>query len=160
VDTVSRILRGQIERRLKPPLPRFMQLAANSGTTVIRNAVSCAMSSALIRRHRFNADLACSSLPPSGASPSCSEVGNEPRRRSPSSPRAARARWRWLRSPGTSGATLVRRPDRVPPIAAWGGLAFFIAAWFQQAGIETATVTNTGFLTALTSSSPRSRPGC
>jgi drug/metabolite transporter (DMT)-like permease len=34
-------------------------------------------------------------------------------------------------------------------IAAWGGLAFFIAAWLQQAGIETATVTNTGFLTAL-----------
>jgi drug/metabolite transporter (DMT)-like permease len=34
-------------------------------------------------------------------------------------------------------------------IAGWGGLAFFIAAWLQQAGIETASVTNTGFLTAL-----------
>jgi drug/metabolite transporter (DMT)-like permease len=34
-------------------------------------------------------------------------------------------------------------------IACWGGLAFFIAAWLQQAGIVTATVTNTGFLTAL-----------
>jgi drug/metabolite transporter (DMT)-like permease len=34
-------------------------------------------------------------------------------------------------------------------IAAWGGLTFFIAAWLQQAGIATATVTNTGFLTAL-----------
>ena len=33
--------------------------------------------------------------------------------------------------------------------ACWGGLAFFIAAWLQQAGIVTATVTNTGFLTAL-----------
>jgi drug/metabolite transporter (DMT)-like permease len=30
-----------------------------------------------------------------------------------------------------------------------GGAAFFIAAWLQQAGIVTATVTNTGFLTAL-----------
>jgi drug/metabolite transporter (DMT)-like permease len=34
-------------------------------------------------------------------------------------------------------------------IACWGGVAFFIAAWLQQAGIRTATVTNTGFLTAL-----------
>jgi drug/metabolite transporter (DMT)-like permease len=34
-------------------------------------------------------------------------------------------------------------------IAAWGGVAFFVAAWLQQAGIRTATVTNTGFLTAL-----------
>jgi drug/metabolite transporter (DMT)-like permease len=34
-------------------------------------------------------------------------------------------------------------------IAAGGGVAFFIAAWLQQAGIVTATVTNTGFLTAL-----------
>ncbi len=33
--------------------------------------------------------------------------------------------------------------------AGGGGLAFFIAAWLQQAGLVTATVTNTGFLTAL-----------
>jgi drug/metabolite transporter (DMT)-like permease len=33
-------------------------------------------------------------------------------------------------------------------IAVWGGIAFFIAAWFQQAGLATATVTNAGFLTA------------
>ena len=38
---------------------------------------------------------------------------------------------------------------RFPAIALWGGLAFFIAAWLQQAGLATATVTNTGFLTAL-----------
>jgi drug/metabolite transporter (DMT)-like permease len=34
-------------------------------------------------------------------------------------------------------------------IAVWGGVFFFVAAWLQQAGIVTATVTNTGFLTAL-----------
>jgi drug/metabolite transporter (DMT)-like permease len=34
-------------------------------------------------------------------------------------------------------------------IAVLGGTVFFIAAWLQQAGIRTATVTNTGFLTAL-----------
>jgi drug/metabolite transporter (DMT)-like permease len=34
-------------------------------------------------------------------------------------------------------------------IAAMGGTAFFLAAWLQQAGIRTATVTNTSFLTAL-----------
>ncbi len=34
-------------------------------------------------------------------------------------------------------------------IAIAGGTVFFIAAWLQQAGIRTATVTNTGFLTAL-----------
>ena len=34
-------------------------------------------------------------------------------------------------------------------IAAWGGVAFFAAAWLQQAGLRTATVTNTSFLTAL-----------
>jgi drug/metabolite transporter (DMT)-like permease len=34
-------------------------------------------------------------------------------------------------------------------IATAGGVAFFVAAWLQQAGIRTATVTNTGFLTAL-----------
>jgi drug/metabolite transporter (DMT)-like permease len=33
-------------------------------------------------------------------------------------------------------------------VASWGGMAFFIAAWLQQAGIRTATVTNTSFLTA------------
>lgn len=47
------------------------------------------------------------------------------------------------------------RSASVPPasgflsIACWGGLAFFVAAWLQQTGIITATVTNTGFLTAL-----------
>jgi drug/metabolite transporter (DMT)-like permease len=34
-------------------------------------------------------------------------------------------------------------------VACWGGVTFFVAAWLQQAGIRTATVTNTGFLTAL-----------
>jgi len=34
-------------------------------------------------------------------------------------------------------------------VAATGGLAFFLAAWPQQSGLETATVTNAGFLTAL-----------
>jgi drug/metabolite transporter (DMT)-like permease len=34
-------------------------------------------------------------------------------------------------------------------IAAGGGIAFTVAGWLQQAGIETATVTNTSFLTAL-----------
>ncbi len=34
-------------------------------------------------------------------------------------------------------------------IACWGGALFFVAAWLQQAGLKTATVTNTGFLTAL-----------
>jgi drug/metabolite transporter (DMT)-like permease len=34
-------------------------------------------------------------------------------------------------------------------IALAGGLFFFIAAWLQQAGLVTATVTNTSFLTAL-----------
>jgi len=34
-------------------------------------------------------------------------------------------------------------------ITVWGGIAFFIAAWLQQAGLQTATVTNAGFLTAL-----------
>jgi drug/metabolite transporter (DMT)-like permease len=34
-------------------------------------------------------------------------------------------------------------------IAISGGVTFFIAAWLQQAGFRTATVTNTGFLTAL-----------
>jgi drug/metabolite transporter (DMT)-like permease len=35
------------------------------------------------------------------------------------------------------------------PIAVGGGVAFFIGGWLQQAGLITATVTNTGFLTAL-----------
>lgn len=34
-------------------------------------------------------------------------------------------------------------------VAVSGGLAFFLAAWLQQSGLETATVTNAGFLTAL-----------
>jgi drug/metabolite transporter (DMT)-like permease len=34
-------------------------------------------------------------------------------------------------------------------IATCGGIAFFLAAWLQQAGLRTTTVTNTGFLTAL-----------
>jgi drug/metabolite transporter (DMT)-like permease len=34
-------------------------------------------------------------------------------------------------------------------VAISGGVAFFVAAWLQQAGIRTATVTNTSFLTAL-----------
>jgi drug/metabolite transporter (DMT)-like permease len=34
-------------------------------------------------------------------------------------------------------------------VATWGGVAFFVAAWLQQAGIRTATVTSTSFLTAL-----------
>jgi drug/metabolite transporter (DMT)-like permease len=31
----------------------------------------------------------------------------------------------------------------------FGGLAFFVAAWLQQSGLQTASVTNSGFLTAL-----------
>jgi drug/metabolite transporter (DMT)-like permease len=34
-------------------------------------------------------------------------------------------------------------------VAVGGGVAFLIAAWLQQAGLETASVTNTGFLTSL-----------
>jgi drug/metabolite transporter (DMT)-like permease len=40
-------------------------------------------------------------------------------------------------------------PRGLLPIACGGGLLFFVAAWLQQAGIRTASVTNTGFLTAL-----------
>jgi drug/metabolite transporter (DMT)-like permease len=40
-------------------------------------------------------------------------------------------------------------PRGLAPVACGGGLLFFVAAWLQQAGIATATVTNTGFLTAL-----------
>lgn len=46
-----------------------------------------------------------------------------------------------------------RKPEAAPwgfwQIATAGGAAFFVAAWLQQSGIVTATVTNTGFLTAL-----------
>ena len=46
-----------------------------------------------------------------------------------------------------------RRQDAAPSdfwrIGTLSGAAFFSAAWLQQAGIVTATVTNTGFLTAL-----------
>jgi drug/metabolite transporter (DMT)-like permease len=35
------------------------------------------------------------------------------------------------------------------PIAFLGGTAFFVGGWLQQSGLITATVTNTGFLTAL-----------
>lgn len=47
-----------------------------------------------------------------------------------------------------------RRGDGMPPSGFWriglvSGAAFFVAAWLQQAGLVTATVTNTGFLTAL-----------
>jgi drug/metabolite transporter (DMT)-like permease len=34
-------------------------------------------------------------------------------------------------------------------VVAFAGVAFFVAAWLQQAGLVTATVTNAGFLTAL-----------
>lgn len=34
-------------------------------------------------------------------------------------------------------------------ISIWGGVAFFVAAALQQVGLETATVTNAGFLTGL-----------
>ncbi len=40
-------------------------------------------------------------------------------------------------------------PKGLLSIACSGGLFFFVAAWLQQAGLRTATVTNTGFLTAL-----------
>jgi drug/metabolite transporter (DMT)-like permease len=40
-------------------------------------------------------------------------------------------------------------PRGLLAIAGWGALLFFVGGWLQQAGIETATVTNTGFLTAL-----------
>lgn len=51
----------------------------------------------------------------------------------------------------------VRERRRVPAPARFdfyltsflGGAAFLIGGWLQQAGLETATVTNTGFLTAL-----------
>jgi drug/metabolite transporter (DMT)-like permease len=40
-------------------------------------------------------------------------------------------------------------PRRFGAITAAGGAAFLIAAWLQQAGVTTATVTNAGFLTGL-----------
>src|SRR5262245_5865666 len=46
----------------------------------------------------------------------------------------------------------VRRPGAAPgftALAVAGGGAFFGGAWLQQAGLETATVTNASFLTAL-----------
>lgn len=46
-----------------------------------------------------------------------------------------------------------RAPKVLPPVVwrtgLWAGVAFFVAAAVQQAGMVTATVTNTGFLTAL-----------
>lgn len=50
--------------------------------------------------------------------------------------------WREMHEPGAGWG-------RVAPAASWAGLVFFIAAVLQQWGIVTATVTNTGFLTAL-----------
>ncbi|HWB45081.1 MAG TPA: DMT family transporter [Hyphomicrobiaceae bacterium] len=46
-------------------------------------------------------------------------------------------------------APRTERTGPVWPIAACGGVAFFAAAVLQQTGLVTATVTNTGFLTAL-----------
>lgn len=46
---------------------------------------------------------------------------------------------------GTPAGTL----RNLLPVAVIGGSAFFCAAWLQQAGLVTATVTNSGFLTAL-----------
>jgi drug/metabolite transporter (DMT)-like permease len=43
----------------------------------------------------------------------------------------------------------VRTSGRLWGVAIGGGVAFFVAAWLQQTGLVTATVTNTGFLTAL-----------
>jgi len=40
-------------------------------------------------------------------------------------------------------------PSGLLPVAALGGIAFFLGALFQQIGLLTATVSNTGFLTAL-----------
>ncbi|MEY2930313.1 MAG: hypothetical protein RL033_1062 [Pseudomonadota bacterium] len=49
--------------------------------------------------------------------------------------------------------TLAVRPGPLSPgLLRWsvaGGLAFFLAAWLQQSGLQTASVTNSGFLTAL-----------
>ena len=47
-----------------------------------------------------------------------------------------------------------RRASQILPtpllrIALLGGVLFFVAAWFQQVGLITATVSNTGFLTGL-----------
>jgi drug/metabolite transporter (DMT)-like permease len=51
--------------------------------------------------------------------------------------------WRERRAAGPA------RKEGFWKIAVSGGAAFFAAAWLQQAGLTTATVTNTGFLTAL-----------
>lgn len=50
--------------------------------------------------------------------------------------------WLEMREPGAGWR-------RVAPAAGWAGLVFFVAAVLQQWGLVTATVTNTGFLTAL-----------
>jgi drug/metabolite transporter (DMT)-like permease len=55
-------------------------------------------------------------------------------------PLALRERRRAAAAPAGAGFRLV---------AVCGGLAFFVAAWLQQAGLRTATVTNASFLTAL-----------
>jgi drug/metabolite transporter (DMT)-like permease len=52
--------------------------------------------------------------------------------------------WREHRRAETCGL-----PRGLLIIAGWGALYFFLGGWLQQAGIATATVTNTGFLTAL-----------
>jgi len=52
----------------------------------------------------------------------------------------------WLE--GRRGGSAVP-PARLVGIGALGGVAFFLGAAFQQSGIVTASVTNTGFLTAL-----------
>ncbi len=69
----------------------------------------------------------------------------------PSSPRAAWwPRWRWPRWPCASSAGLATPAGAgFWLVAVSGGLAFFAAAWLQQAGLRTATVTNASFLTAL-----------
>ncbi len=46
------------------------------------------------------------------------------------------------RSSGTLPAGLTK-------VSLMGGIAFFVAAWLQQEGLKTASVTNTGFLTGL-----------
>jgi drug/metabolite transporter (DMT)-like permease len=53
------------------------------------------------------------------------------------------------RTAGAETAGVEASSGAVWPIAVCGGIAFFIAAMLQQTGLVTATVTNTGFLTAL-----------
>jgi drug/metabolite transporter (DMT)-like permease len=59
----------------------------------------------------------------------------------------ALAPFAWREQAGTSVAPAAR--PSFWGVATLGGIAFFVAAWLQQAGIRTATVTNTSFLTAL-----------